>query len=284
MTMFPFSKWAIKRIYKIRRNFLWHGSEDPRRRNCQVNWRRILRPKRLGGLRILDLKKFNTALRLRWKWRRWTVPSKPWTCLTVPMSAVEKALFRACTHISVGNGNRTRFWNDRWLRGQRPRDIASLLYRLAWQKNLTVAQALMEGNRSLDCRGFKPVKKYPNSLSYGYCSVNFNSLSEMMRSPGGLLKVATTLQSWRTICSLLVLSWTLTGLGFGALRSRKMSILLLVTYPEQGLDGRSHCKIWWTDKHRMPTLPHPARDGNPYSGFLLIFSVGLDSVGQLDRC
>jgi hypothetical protein len=221
MTMFPFSKWAIKRIYKIRRNFLWHGSEDPRRRNCQVNWRRILRPKRLGGLRILDLKKFNTALRLRWKWRRWTVPSKPWTCLTVPMSAVEKALFRACTHISVGNGNRTRFWNDRWLRGQRPRDIASLLYRLAWQKNLTVAQALMEGNRSLDCRGFKPVKKYPNSLSYGYCSVNFNSLSEMMRSPGGLLQMATTLQSWRTICSLLVLSWTLTGLGFGALRSRK---------------------------------------------------------------
>jgi hypothetical protein len=144
MTVFPLSKWTVKRIDRIHRNFLWHGYEEPRRGNCRVKWKRILRPKGLGGLGILDLKKFNTALRLRWEWCRWKNQSKPWTCLTVPMSDKEKNLFRACTTISVGNGSRAKFWHDRWLHGQRPRDIAPKVYRLAWRKNLTVEQAIKE--------------------------------------------------------------------------------------------------------------------------------------------
>jgi hypothetical protein len=49
MTSFPLSKWAIKRIDRIRRNFLWKGHDDPRRGHCPVNWSRVCRSKRLGG-------------------------------------------------------------------------------------------------------------------------------------------------------------------------------------------------------------------------------------------
>jgi hypothetical protein len=49
MTFFPLTKWAIKRIDRIRRNFLWKGSDDPRRGNCPVNWARVCRAKQLGA-------------------------------------------------------------------------------------------------------------------------------------------------------------------------------------------------------------------------------------------
>jgi hypothetical protein len=39
MTVFPLSKWAIKRIDRIRRNFLWCGADDTRRGHCLVNWK-----------------------------------------------------------------------------------------------------------------------------------------------------------------------------------------------------------------------------------------------------
>jgi hypothetical protein len=68
MTAFPLSKWTIRKIDKIRRHFLWQGSDETWRGHCLVNWKRVQRPQKLGGLGILDLSRFNTALRLRWKW------------------------------------------------------------------------------------------------------------------------------------------------------------------------------------------------------------------------
>jgi hypothetical protein len=77
MTVFPLSKWAIKRIDKIRRNFLWYEYEEATGGHYLINWRRVQHPKKLGGLGILDLSKFNMALRLRWQWFKWTDPNKP---------------------------------------------------------------------------------------------------------------------------------------------------------------------------------------------------------------
>jgi hypothetical protein len=37
MMVFSLSKWAIKRIDKIRCNFLWNGFEEPQRGHCIVN-------------------------------------------------------------------------------------------------------------------------------------------------------------------------------------------------------------------------------------------------------
>jgi hypothetical protein len=38
MSVFQLSKWAVKRIDKIFRNFLWKGSEEACGGHCMVNW------------------------------------------------------------------------------------------------------------------------------------------------------------------------------------------------------------------------------------------------------
>jgi hypothetical protein len=65
--------------------------------------------------------------------------------MVIPSSNIELALFRAFTSIRVWNGNTTSFWNDWWLQGQTPREIAPALFRLAWRKNISVAHACSEG-------------------------------------------------------------------------------------------------------------------------------------------
>jgi hypothetical protein len=50
-------------------------------------------PKDLGGLGIIDLEKFNKALRLRWQYHKWKGRNKPWVKLTVKANAEEQALF-----------------------------------------------------------------------------------------------------------------------------------------------------------------------------------------------
>lgn len=64
-------------------------------------------------------------------------------------------LFSACTDISLGNGQRARFWMDRWLQGMAPSSIAPELFVLARQKNLSVVEALtanrwMKGLQRMD--------------------------------------------------------------------------------------------------------------------------------------
>jgi hypothetical protein len=142
MTSFPLSKWAITRIDRIRRKFLWTRRDDPRRGHCPVSWTRVCRAKHLGGLGIKDLACFNRALRLRWLWLKWKDPTKPWTTMNIQLTTAEQALFKLCTEITIGNGNKTKFWKDRWLNGRAPQDIAPECFRLAWRKNHTVAAAL----------------------------------------------------------------------------------------------------------------------------------------------
>ena len=78
LTVFKLQKWAIKKIDKIRRSFLWKGSHEANGGHCLVQWKKAMRPKNFGGLGILDLDLFSRALRLRWLWFQWTTPDKPW--------------------------------------------------------------------------------------------------------------------------------------------------------------------------------------------------------------
>ncbi|WVZ66580.1 LOW QUALITY PROTEIN: hypothetical protein U9M48_015779 [Paspalum notatum var. saurae] len=144
MTVFNLSKWAGKKIDRICRNFLWKA-EDARGGHCLVNWRRVNRFKALGGLGIKDLHYFNRALRLKWLWTKWKDPDRPWADFKVNCTEAEMDIFRACTQLSLGDGNRISFWHDRWLQGQTPKQIAPLCFKLVWRKNLTVAETL-QGN------------------------------------------------------------------------------------------------------------------------------------------
>jgi hypothetical protein len=68
LTAFAPKKWTVKRLDKIRRGFLWKGDESTSGGHCLVSWKNVKKPKKLGGLGVLDLELFGHALRLRWLW------------------------------------------------------------------------------------------------------------------------------------------------------------------------------------------------------------------------
>jgi hypothetical protein len=95
---------------------------------------------------MLDFEVFSKALRLRWLWFQFTDPDRPWGGTEVPCTEIDKQLFRACTLVIVGNGERARFWQDSWLDGRAPRDVAPNLYKLAWRKHNSVKEELVNQN------------------------------------------------------------------------------------------------------------------------------------------
>lgn len=146
LTSFAVDKWTIKKMEKIQHNFLWNGDEECSGAKCLVNWKRVCSPKDLGGLGIKDIACFSRALRLRWAWLEWSPTSRPWQGSPIPCDRTDMLLFSACTEITLGNGQRKSFWNDRWLLGMAPVDVAPGLFGLARRKKLTVKDALA-GNR-----------------------------------------------------------------------------------------------------------------------------------------
>jgi hypothetical protein len=108
----------------MRRKFLWAGGENISGGKCKVNWKRVCRPKDLGGLGVMDLQRFTSALRLRWLWNEWVAPEKPWVGTALPCNKLDRDLFTAATPITVGNGKTARFWSSKWLDDQTPKQIA----------------------------------------------------------------------------------------------------------------------------------------------------------------
>ena len=134
LTVFSLPKWAIKKIDKIRRSFLWKGEENASGGHCLVNWKKCKLPKELGGLGILDLQMCSRALRLRWIWFEWKDPERPWVGSPTPCDNISRQVFRVSTVVTVGNGAVAKFWHCSWLQGRAPIDIAPTLYKLAWRK------------------------------------------------------------------------------------------------------------------------------------------------------
>jgi hypothetical protein len=61
-------KKFYKEMDKLRRQFLWVGTQRLHGGKCKVNWQKVSRPMNRGGLGITNLEKFGWALRLRWLW------------------------------------------------------------------------------------------------------------------------------------------------------------------------------------------------------------------------
>jgi hypothetical protein len=75
---------------KIRRSFLWTGSEQAHGGHCLVNWKKVCRPKDLGGLGVTNLEIFGRSLRLRWLWQEWIDEDKPWKGSNLPCDETDK--------------------------------------------------------------------------------------------------------------------------------------------------------------------------------------------------
>jgi len=56
------SPWAIESIDKLRRAFIWCGSDKVSGGKCKVAWETVCRPRDLGGLGVSDLRHAGIAL------------------------------------------------------------------------------------------------------------------------------------------------------------------------------------------------------------------------------
>jgi hypothetical protein len=67
--------------------------------------------------------------------------------MEVPCDDADRLLFANCTQITLGNGNNTNFWGSSWLHGQRPMDVALLLFAKTRQKKKCSVASAFEHNK-----------------------------------------------------------------------------------------------------------------------------------------
>lgn len=137
---------VIKAIDKLRRAYLWAGSNSVSGGKCKINWEHVCKPKEYGGLGILHLRKFAAALRLRWLWLEWNDPPRAWCGLGTPCTTSDRDLFAVLTEVKIGDGQKASFWESSWLQGVRPKDIAPKIFDISRKKGVTVATALRDGH------------------------------------------------------------------------------------------------------------------------------------------
>jgi hypothetical protein len=100
-----------------------------------VKWKKLHCQQR-GELGILDPQIFSRALHLRWLWFEWTKTDRHLFITTPPCDEIYKQIFRASTTVTIGNGNKQKFWQCSWQQGRSPRDMQ--LYKLArWKEDIT---------------------------------------------------------------------------------------------------------------------------------------------------
>jgi len=68
---------VVDKLVRIQRNFLWGwGAEG--RKIAWASWKKVCKPRELGGLGVIDLKLFNLALLGKWIWRLGTDKGGLW--------------------------------------------------------------------------------------------------------------------------------------------------------------------------------------------------------------
>lgn len=135
---------TLHNLNKLERAFLWSSSDKTTGAKCKVNWEAVFRAREYGGLGILNTDKFAHALRLCWRWYTCKEPNKLWVGLENPCNE-DPDFFHASTTVTVGNGEKSSFWDSPWLLGRKPKDIASLIFKASRRKNWKVREAL-KGN------------------------------------------------------------------------------------------------------------------------------------------
>nr|KYP36537.1 Putative ribonuclease H protein At1g65750 family [Cajanus cajan] len=131
-----------KQIVRLQRNFLW-GCKEDQRKICWISWDRITLPKKMGGLGVKNITRFNMALLAKWRWSIFHQRHSLWarvlysrygggTNLCAQSSSRSDSiwwrdLLLVCGGIEqdnwferqlkwkIGSGSRVRFWLDSWM-------------------------------------------------------------------------------------------------------------------------------------------------------------------------
>ena len=168
---------VLEYIDRARRHCLWRGSDTNAKMKPLVAWKKCCKPKKKGGLGIINLKSQNSALLLKHLDKFYNQKDVPWVKLVwssyysngqVPHASTDKGsfwwrdilklcdLFRGISRCTVGNGSTVLFWSDVWnnnlLQDKFPR-----LYSYAKNKKISVAKFLT--SNTLDSQFHLPLSE-----------------------------------------------------------------------------------------------------------------------------
>lgn len=65
--------------------------------------------------------------------------------METPCDQNDKLLFASALKIKIGNGDTIKFWDNAWLDGRWPKDVAPLVFSISRRKNHSLAQAIESG-------------------------------------------------------------------------------------------------------------------------------------------
>lgn len=68
-------------------------------------------------------------------WQEWKSDYKPWVGMEIPYDELGHWLFAVATSITIGDGNKAKFWISAWLDGRTPKDIAPKKHDISRRKN-----------------------------------------------------------------------------------------------------------------------------------------------------
>jgi len=96
LSVFKAPEFVYKSIISIQRSFLWGWGKE-KSPIPWVNWEELCKPKEEGGLGFKDIRKFNSALIAKWRWRFISQEKGKWKEVLESKYGAELE----CPHISV---------------------------------------------------------------------------------------------------------------------------------------------------------------------------------------
>nr|KAJ0194141.1 hypothetical protein LSAT_V11C800435930 [Lactuca sativa] len=141
-------KRVVESLEKIRRRFLWGGSEGNRKINW-VSWEKVTSPKEHGGLGIGSIRSLNIALLIKNKPMAYLHKKKiagVWGNIANIKNDIEELGigYNNILKKFVKSGTETQFWRDYWVGNTTLKEKYPGLYELERKKSCSVAERIRE--------------------------------------------------------------------------------------------------------------------------------------------
>jgi hypothetical protein len=161
MCSLKIQKTILNICNRAQRHCLWDKEEDSSSVNALAAWSRVCRPKKYGGLGVLNLELQNRALLLKQLHKFYSKADVPWVKLvwslygnSIPHAQSKRGSFwwrdifslvddyRSVSRCQIGDGTTVLFWKDFWSNGELLCDKFPRLFSFSLDEDISVASMI----------------------------------------------------------------------------------------------------------------------------------------------